>query len=114
MLERLTGNAQTAAAVFMTDDPSAARRLLGEKQVFRDLETQGTEAHFARIRAGRVESVETSTLRLDVLRDLKRINSHLAVAAIRSWSGSVNYYRAAFDARLTVIDFKRRELVVKI
>ena len=46
MLERLTGNAQTAAAVFMTDDPSAARRLLGEKQVFRDLETQGTEAHF--------------------------------------------------------------------
>jgi phosphate:Na+ symporter len=81
MLERLAGNVQAAAAVFMTDDARAARRLLGEKQVFRDLETRGTEAHFSRVRAGRVESVETSALHLDVLRDLKRINSHLAAAA---------------------------------
>jgi hypothetical protein len=40
-----------------------------------------TEAHFARIRAGRVESVETSALHLDLLRDLKRINAHIAAAA---------------------------------
>jgi phosphate:Na+ symporter len=69
-----------AAAVFMTDDARAARRLLGEKQIFRDLEARATEARFARIRAGRVESVETSALHLDVLR-LKRINSHVAAAA---------------------------------
>jgi hypothetical protein len=31
--------------------------------------------------AGRVESVETSALHLDVLRDLKRINAHIAAAA---------------------------------
>jgi phosphate:Na+ symporter len=81
MLDRLVGNVQTAAAVFMTDDPRAARRLIGEKEVFRDLEASATEAHFARIRAGRVESIETSALHLDVLRDLKRINAHLAAAA---------------------------------
>ena len=81
MLERLAGNVQAAAAVFMTDDARAARRLLGEKQVFRDLEARATEAHFARIRAGRVESLETSALHLDVLRDLKRINAHIASAA---------------------------------
>ncbi len=81
MLERLIGNVQTAAAVFMTDDARAARRLLGEKEVFRDLEARATESHFARIRAGRVESVETSALHLDVLRDLKRINAHIAAAA---------------------------------
>jgi phosphate:Na+ symporter len=81
MLERLTGNVQTAAAVFMTDDARAARQLLGEKEVFRDLEARATEAHFARIRAGRIESVETSALHLDVLRDLKRINAHIAAAA---------------------------------
>ena len=40
-----------------------------------------TEAHFARVRAGRVESVETSALHLDILRDLKRINAHIAAAA---------------------------------
>ena len=65
----------------MTDDVRAARELLGEKEVFCDLETRGTEAHFARIRAGRVESVETSALHLDMLRDLKRINAHIASAA---------------------------------
>ena len=81
MLERLFGNAQTAAAVFMTDDARAARQLLGEKEVFRGLEAHATEAHFARIRAGRIESLETSALHLDVLRDLKRINAHLAAAA---------------------------------
>jgi phosphate:Na+ symporter len=81
MLERLAGNVHAGAAVFMTDDARAARRLLGEKEVFRDLEARATETHFARVRAGRVESVETSTLHLDVLRDLKRINSHIAAAA---------------------------------
>ncbi len=81
MLERLIGNVRTAAAVFMIDDARAARSLLGEKEIFRDLEARATEAHFARIRAGRVESVETSALHLDVLRDLKRINAHVAAAA---------------------------------
>jgi phosphate:Na+ symporter len=81
MLERLAGNVQTAAAVFMPADARAARGLLGEKEVFRDLEAHATEAHFARIRAGRLESVETSALHLDLLRDLKRINAHIAAAA---------------------------------
>ena len=81
MLERLAGNVTTAAAVFMTDDARAARTLLGEKEVFRNLEAQATDTHFARIRAGRVESRETSSLHLDVLRDMKRINSHIAAAA---------------------------------
>ena len=81
MLQHLAKNARTAAAVFMTDDLRAARELLGEKEVFRDLETRATEAHFVRIRAGRVESVETSALHLDMLRDVKRINAHIAAAA---------------------------------
>src|SRR5579862_7678100 len=81
MLERLAGNVTAAAAVFMTDDARAARALLGEKEVFRNLETQATETHFARVRAGRVESRETSSLHLDVLRDMKRINAHISAAA---------------------------------
>jgi phosphate:Na+ symporter len=68
-------------AVFMTDHPPAARTLLGEKEVFRDPETGATESHFAHIRAGRIESRETSSLHLDVFRDMKRINSHIAAAA---------------------------------
>ena len=53
----------------------------GEESIFRDLITQATEGHFARVRTGRLESVETGALQLDVLRDLGRINGHLVAAA---------------------------------
>jgi phosphate:Na+ symporter len=82
MLERLAGNVHSAAAVFMTDDARAARLLLGEKEVFRNLEAKPAEAHFARMRAGRIESRATSSLHLDVLRDMKRINSHIAYSVL--------------------------------
>jgi phosphate:Na+ symporter len=81
MLTRLIENLRLAVAVFMSGDPQAARRLLTEKKVFRDLERMATENHFARLREGRLESVETSALHLDILRDAKRINSHLAAVA---------------------------------
>lgn len=79
--ERLIENLQVAVAVFMSDDPRSARRLVREKELFRDLERAATESHFDRLRDGRSESVETSALHLDILRDLKRINSHLVTAA---------------------------------
>jgi phosphate:Na+ symporter len=81
MLDRLTSNARAAAAVFMTDDPRAARQLLGEKEVFRELELRATEEHFGRARTSRAENIEMSKLLLDIVRDLKRVNAHLAAAA---------------------------------
>ena len=81
ILARLIDNLRAAAAVFMTDDLRAARRLVDEKDLFRDLETRATEAHFERVRTGRLDSIETATLQLDVMRDLRRINGHLVSAA---------------------------------
>lgn len=81
MLERLSETQRLAAAVFVSGDVRSARALIHEKEVIRDLETSATEAHFARLRAGRKESVETSALHLDILRDLRRINAHLVAAA---------------------------------
>lgn len=81
MLERLSETQRLAAAVFVSGDIRSARALMHEKEVIRDLETSATEAHFARLRAGRTESVETSALHLDILRDLRRINAHLVAAA---------------------------------
>ena len=81
MIERLIANARAAAAVFMTEDPRSARRLLREKEVFRDFETSATQGQFGRSRAGPQESVEAGRLHLDIVRDLKRVNSHLSAAA---------------------------------
>jgi phosphate:Na+ symporter len=46
MIGRLISNARAAAAVFMTEDARAARQLIGEKEIFRDIETRATAAHF--------------------------------------------------------------------
>jgi phosphate:Na+ symporter len=81
MLERLLVNLRWTIAAFMTGDAAAARLLALEKEIFRDLEARAVQAHFERLRAGRVESAETSALHLDLLRDLKRVNAHLVSAA---------------------------------
>jgi phosphate:Na+ symporter len=76
---RLNGNVALAMNVFMTGDLTLARQLFAEKQAFRELEREAAEGHIARLREGRIESIGTSGLHLDILRDLKRINSHLAL-----------------------------------
>ena len=81
MMDRLISNARGAAAVFMTEDPRAARQLLGEKEVFREIEARTTDGYFGRARTGRAETIEMSKLLLDIVRDLKRVNAHLAAAA---------------------------------
>jgi phosphate:Na+ symporter len=81
MIERLTVNTRAAAAVFLTEDPGAARQLLAEKEVFRDVETHATQAHFGLARGRSAETVDVSRLHLDMLRDLKRVNAHLSAAA---------------------------------
>ncbi len=81
MMDRLISNLRTAASLFMTEDPRAARLLAEEKAAFRAAEAAATMAHFDRLRAGRVDTAETSALHLDLLRDMKLINSHIIAAA---------------------------------
>jgi phosphate:Na+ symporter len=81
MHERLMDNFKLALNVFIAGDPPMARRLIAEKVQFREMERAASESHLARLRSGKIESLETSALHLDVLRDLKRINSHLTSVA---------------------------------
>jgi phosphate:Na+ symporter len=78
---RLNANVHLAMNVFMTGDLALARKLFAEKHAFRILEKTASENHLLRLREGRIESISTSGLHLDILRDLKRINSHLALVA---------------------------------
>ena len=68
-------------SVFLSGEVDVARRLIEEKTRFRDLERAAADNHMARLRSGRPESIETSSLHLDILRDLKRINSHITSVA---------------------------------
>ncbi len=78
---RVLGNLKLALGVFISGETRIARRLLEEKVAIREAERAAAENHLARLREGRVESIETSSLHLDVLRDLKRIHSHICAAA---------------------------------
>jgi phosphate:Na+ symporter len=81
MMDRLMANLRTAASLFMTEDPRTARMLADEKVAFREAESAATAAHFDRLRSGRIDTAQTSALHLDLLRDLKLINSHIVAAA---------------------------------
>jgi phosphate:Na+ symporter len=81
MIDRLLANLRMAASLFMTADERVARLLVGEKEIFRALESDATAAHFERLRARGTNTVETSTMHLDALRDLKNVNTHLVAAA---------------------------------
>ncbi|WP_293765468.1 Na/Pi cotransporter family protein [uncultured Aquitalea sp.] len=74
-------NLKLSFSVFLSGDVKSARQLLDEKTRVRELEMRAAEQHLQRLREGRLESIETSSLHLDILRDLKRIHSHLCAAA---------------------------------
>jgi phosphate:Na+ symporter len=65
----------------MSGDVSGARKLVAEKAQLRTAELTAAERHLERLREGRPETLETTSLHLDVLRDLKRINSHICSVA---------------------------------
>jgi len=67
--------------VFVSGDVNVARKLIEEKAQLRVMELAAAENHLARLREGRPESIETTSLHLDVVRDLKRIHSHICSAA---------------------------------
>jgi phosphate:Na+ symporter len=78
---RVLANLKLAFSVFISGDVKVARKLIEEKVAVREDERAASDNHFARLRDGRLESIETSSLHLDILRDLKRIHSHLCAAA---------------------------------
>ncbi|MFU0502963.1 Na/Pi cotransporter family protein [Pseudaminobacter sp. NGMCC 1.201702] len=71
-------NARLAFNVLISRDPRTARQLVQEKDRLRDFEKEASHSHFLRLREGTAKSVETSSIHLDTIRDLKQINSLLA------------------------------------
>jgi phosphate:Na+ symporter len=78
---RLLDNLRLGMSVFLNGNVRDARRLLEEKAKFRDLERQYAATHIARLSDQTLSSIETSSLHLDLISDLKRINSHICSIA---------------------------------
>ncbi len=78
---RLVDNLRLSMSVFLNGDVRDAQRLLEEKARFRDLERVYAVTHLDRLSDNSTLSIETSSLHLDLISDLKRINSHICSIA---------------------------------
>jgi phosphate:Na+ symporter len=78
--DAVRANLRSAASVFMTGDPRAARVLTQQKAEFRRRETDAIRTHFAKLRDQNRSAAE-ETPPLDLLRDIKRLNDHLVAGA---------------------------------
>ncbi|HZE92580.1 MAG TPA: Na/Pi cotransporter family protein [Rhizobacter sp.] len=79
--DRLLSNLRLAMSVFLDGHVRDARKLLEEKAHFRDLEHEYAASHIARLQGNTAQSIETSSLHIDLISDLKRINSHICSIA---------------------------------
>jgi phosphate:Na+ symporter len=79
--QEVLDNLKLGFSAFLSEDVAIARKLINEKAQLRAAEFAAAESHLARLREGRPESIESSSLHLDILRDLKRIHSHICSAA---------------------------------
>lgn len=74
-------NARLAFNLLVTQDAETASELVEEKDRLRKMERTYSQRHFDRLRKGAEKSLETSSIHLDTMRDLKQINSLLATLA---------------------------------
>ncbi|HZZ92273.1 MAG TPA: Na/Pi cotransporter family protein, partial [Usitatibacter sp.] len=79
--ERLVANLRLGMSVFLNGDVKSAQQLLAEKERFRDLERQYHDTHLDRLSGQSVQSIETSSLHLDIISDMRRINSFFCSTA---------------------------------
>jgi phosphate:Na+ symporter len=78
---RLIDNLRLGMSVFLNGSVRDAQKLLEEKARFRDLERAYAATHLTRLTGNTVQSIETSSLHIDLISDLKRINSHICSIA---------------------------------
>jgi len=79
--EVVCSNYDLAISTFMSNDCELAKVLYGKKQELHKLEKSSVSKHIQRIGKGVTDSLETSSMHIDVIRDYKRVNSLLSSIA---------------------------------
>ncbi|TDF65890.1 Na/Pi cotransporter family protein [Cupriavidus sp. L7L] len=99
MHARLVANLRLGLSVFLNGDLKSAQALMAEKANFRELERKYARTHLQRVAVQTAESVETSSLHLDVISELKRLNSLFCATAypVLEQAGVLNRSRMKED-----------------
>ncbi|MEM6051733.1 Na/Pi cotransporter family protein [Erwinia sp. P7711] len=81
LMEQLAGNLRLGLSVFLSRDITSARRLRRAKHRFRITNRRYSHKHVDRLHQQNVQSIETSSLHLGLLGDMKRLNSLFCAVA---------------------------------
>ena len=79
--QQVVDSLRLSVGIFMSGDIEVARQLIAAKALLREREFALAERYLTRLREGTPDTIESYSLDLDILRDLKRIHSHLCSAA---------------------------------
>jgi phosphate:Na+ symporter len=79
--QQVVDSLRLSVGIFMSGDIEVARQLIAAKALLREREFALAERYLSRLREGTPDTIESYSLDLDILRDLKRIHSHLCSAA---------------------------------
>lgn len=81
LFQKVEENFEIAVCAFTARDRVLAEKLLRHKHYINTWERDLRKRHFRRLHEGLAESIEASSVHLDVLTNLKHINSHLSAVA---------------------------------
>jgi phosphate:Na+ symporter len=79
--QQVVESLRLSIGIFMSGDLQVARQLVAAKTQLRETEFAAAERYLGRLREGTPETIESYSLDLDILRDLKRVHSHLCSTA---------------------------------
>ncbi len=81
LFQLVLDSVRLAQTVFISGDTRLARQLVEDKAVIKLAEKEASFNHLARLQLGVPETIATSDLHMDIIRDLRRINSLMASIA---------------------------------
>ncbi|MAS88164.1 MAG: na+/Pi-cotransporter family protein [Micavibrio sp.] len=79
--ERILESLQLAQSIFLSGDDDLAQQLLDGKKSLKKAEAATAQKHFERLRKGLPQTIATSELHMDVIRDYRRINTYISAIA---------------------------------
>jgi len=79
--KKVVKNIKLAQSIFLSSDPLLAKQLLDYKKGLKAAESKSAANHIKRLREGLPETMATSGMHMDVIRDLRRINTYISSIA---------------------------------
>ena len=81
MHAKLISNLRLGLHVFLNGEVKSAELLIAQKVEFREMGLAFANSHLERLAGQSLQTIETSSLHLDIINDFKRINSHICSIA---------------------------------